>query len=486
MEKFETLTRSYINGEWVEGESGRTYEDLNPFDYSVIAEVKLASQAQLESAFESAKQAQQQWAQSTVEERKQVIERATDYLIKHREEIVLLISRETGGTLLKANVELHLALEALEEALTYADEVGQVREVPTAIDGKVNRIYRQPLGVIASISPFNFPVNLSIRAIVPAIALGNAVVHKPDIQVGLVGGVVIAKAFEYAGLPAGVFNMLLTDIDEIGDHMLTHPIPRLISFTGSTAVGRHIGEIAGRNLKRVALELGGNSPFVVLSDADVEQAVDAAVFGKFVHQGQVCMSINRMIVHADKHDAFVKSFVEKAQNLAYGDPSDPNTVIGPMINKQQLEKAIRHIDLAKKEGAVVALEGKLEGNVLTPYVFTGVTNEGQLAQQELFAPIALIIKANSDKEAIAFANDTEYGLSSSIFTSDLTKGENLALQLDTGMTHINDQTINDAPNVPFGGTKASGLGRYGNPWIVDEFTTMKWVSVQTKVREFAF
>ncbi|OLN21239.1 aldehyde dehydrogenase [Domibacillus antri] len=486
MQQFETITKSYINGQWVKGNTGRVYSDLNPYDNSVIAEVNIASKAQMEEAFETAAAAQKEWAKSSVEERKAVIEKTAEYLKEHREEIVQLVSRETGGTILKANVELHLALEVLEEALNYAGEVGEVREVPAGVEGKVNRIYRLPLGVISSISPFNFPINLSMRTIAPAIALGNAVVHKPDIQVGLVGGVVLAKAFEYAGLPAGVFNMLLTDVEEMGDDMLSHPIPRLISFTGSTVVGRHIGEIAGRNLKRVALELGGNSPFVVLSDADVDQAVNAAIFGKYIHQGQICMIINRIIVHKDQHDAFVEKFVERTKGLAAGNPQDPNTVIGPLVNERQLEKALGFVEMAKKEGAAVALEGKREGNVLTPFIFTDVKNDGEVAQKELFGPIALIIKADSDEEAITMANDTEAGLSSAIFTSDLEKGEQYALQLDTGMTHINDQTVNDAPNIPFGGNKASGMGRFGNPWVVDEFTVTKWVSVQTKARQFPF
>ena len=477
---------SYINGQWVEGESGQTYKDLNPYDNSIIAEIKLASKGQAEEAFETAAKAQRKWAKSTIEERNQVIEKAAEYLTEHREDIVQLISRETGGTILKANVELGLAMEALVEALNYTDQIGDVKEVPGGPEGKINKVYRLPLGVISSISPFNFPVNLSMRSIIPAIALGNAVVHKPDIQVGLVGGVILAKAFEYAGLPAGVFNMLLTDIDAIGDEMLTNPIPRLISFTGSTAVGRHIGSIAGQNLKRVALELGGNSPFVVLADADVDQAVNAAIFGKFIHQGQICMIINRIIVHKDIHDEFAEKFTARAKGLSSGDPQDPTTVIGPLINARQLEKAVGFVELAQKEGATMVLEGKREGNVLSPYVFTNVKNDSEVAQSELFAPIALIIKAETDEEAMEMAGDTDHGLSSSIFTSDLEKGEAFAVALDSGMTHINDQTINDAPNIPFGGTKASGLGRFGNPWVVDEYTTMKWVSVQTKYRQFPF
>lgn len=486
MQRYEELNKSFINGEWVEGGSDRSYDIVNPFDNSPITSIRLATSKQLEEAFDNAKKAQKQWAKSTVEERRDVLNKAVKYLKENREEIVSIIGRETGGSVLKASFELHLTLEFLEEAIKYADEVNQVREVPGHVEGKFNYIHRLPLGVIASISPFNFPMNLSMRTIAPAIALGNSVVHKPDIQVGLSGGTIIAKAFEHAGLPKGVLNVIQTDVEEIGDEMLTNPNYQLVSFTGSTAVGRHIGEIAGRNLKRVALELGGNSPFIVLSDADVDRAVEAAIFGKFIHQGQICMIINRIIVHKDKHDEFVRKFTEKAKALPYGDTRDPKTVIGPLVNERQMEKALNFIKEAKREGATVALEGKRVGNVLTPFVFTDVNNSSQLAQSELFAPIASIIKAETDEEAIALANDTQHGLSSAIFTSDLKLGEELALQVDAGMTHINDQTVNDAPHIPFGGNKASGVGRFGNPWIVEEFTMTKWVSVQTKYRQFAF
>ncbi|RAK14261.1 aldehyde dehydrogenase (NAD+) [Anoxybacillus vitaminiphilus] len=486
MQRYEELNKSFINGEWTEGESVRTYNILNPYDNSIITSVRLATVKQLHQAFECAAEAQKEWAKSSVEERREVLCKAAEYLKTNREAIIDVIVRETGGTVLKANVEWHLTIEILEEAIKYADEIHQVREVPAAVEGKVNYIYRLPLGVIASISPFNFPMNLSMRTIAPAIALGNSVVHKPDIQVGLTGGSIIAKAFEYAGLPKGVLNVILTDLTEIGDDMLTNPHARLISFTGSTAVGRHIGEIAGKQLKRVALELGGNSPFIVLSDADVDRAVEAAIFGKFIHQGQICMIINRIIVHKKKYDEFVEKFVEKAKSLPYGDPRDPKTVIGPLINERQMKKALQIIEEAKRDGIKIALEGKRVGNVLTPYVFVDVDNTSKLAQTELFAPIAVIIKAETDEEAIAMANDTEYGLSSAVFTSDLEKGKRFALQIDSGMTHINDQTVNDAPNIPFGGNKASGLGRFGNPWVVEEFTVTKWVSMQTKYREYPF
>lgn len=486
MTRFKELNKSFINGEWVEGRSGASYEITNPYDDSVITTVQLASRKQVHDAFEVAHKAQKEWGKTSAEERKEVLRKAGQFLRANRDEIVDVIVQETGGTLFKANVELQLTLDFLEAAIGFADEIHQIKEVPGGVEGKINRIYRQPLGVISSISPFNFPMNLSMRTIAPALALGNAVVHKPDIQVGLSGGSILAKAFEEAGLPKGVLNVVLTDIPQIGDEMLENPYANMISFTGSSQVGRHVAEVAGRHLKRVSLELGGNSPFVVLQDADVDRAVEAAIFGKFLHQGQICMIINRIIVHQDRHDEFVEKFVERAKKLPYGDPRDPQTVIGPIINRQQLERALALIEEAKKEGAKAVLEGQRVGNILTPYVFIDVDNASNLAQTELFAPIAPIIKASSDEEAIELANKTEYGLSASVFTADLKRGEHLAAQMESGMAHVNDQTVNDDPYIPFGGNKASGLGRFGYPWVVEEFTVPKWISVQTMYRAFPF
>lgn len=486
MENFATVTSSYIDGEWVSGKSNRVYKNVNPFDNSLITELTIATKAQVQAAFEAAEKAQKSWGLSKPEERTKVIEGVLEYLKQHKDEIVEMSVKETGGSFLKGNVEHHLGLEVVEEALRYADKLNEVVEVPGGPEGKVNRIYRKPVGVVTSISPFNFPFNLALRSIIPAIALGNTVVHKPDIQVGIISGAIIAKAFEAAGLPSGVFNMVQTDIEEIGDDILENPISSLITFTGSTAVGRHIGAIAGRNLKGVALELGGNNPFVVLSDADVEQAVNAAIFGKYMHQGQICMCINRMIIHKDLYEAFIEKFAKRAKQVPYGDTSDPSTIIGPLINQGQIKKYENFIAEAKASGARVILEGERVGNVFSPSIFADVDNQSDLAKHEIFGPAVMVIKADSDEEAMMMAGDTAHGLSSAVFTNDLAKGEELALALDTGMTHVNDQPVNDAPNIPFGGTKASGLGRFGNPWMIDKYTKTKWISVQTKDRQYPF
>jgi len=486
LEKFEQFNKSFIDGEWTEGKNGRTVEDRDPYDQSLITTFSLASLDQLHKAFETAKEAQKEWGKTKPEERLEILKKASDYLRTNREEVVGIVSRETGGSVIKANVEFDLSLEYLEASFNLVDKVYQHREVQSSVEAKKNYVYRLPLGVITSISPFNFPMNLSMRTIAPALALGNTVVHKPDTQTGLSGGSIIARAFEAAGLPKSVFQVIQTDLQEIGDEMLTSPHSGLISFTGSTPVGQHIGEIAGKLLKRVALELGGNNPFIVLSDADVDRAVDAAIFGKFIHQGQICMIINRIIIHKDKYDEFVQKYVERVKQIPYGDPKDPKTIIGPLINERQADKAMEIIEQAKAEGNKLALEGQRMGNLLTPYVFVDVDNKSKLAQTELFAPISTIIKAESDEHAIELANDTEYGLSSAIFTNDLEKGRELGLKVESGMTHINDQTVNDSPSVPFGGTKASGMGRFGNEWIVEEFTVTKWISVQTEYRKYPF
>lgn len=485
MKKFLSLNRSYINGEWIQGDTSKVFIILNKYNDEVLAEVNIASKKQVEEAFKGAKKAQKTWGKDN-NLRKDVIEKAIKYFNDNKEEIIQLLIAESGSTVIKSEIEFLSTVAVLNESLSMVDKIGKTNEGASFIPGKINESHRLPLGVISSIAPFNFPLYLSMRTIAPALALGNAVVHKADLQVGLVSGSIIAKAFEEAGIPAGVFQSIFTKSSEIGNLMIETPYSNFISFTGSTEVGREIGKIAGEHLKSVALELGGNGPFIVLDDADIDQAVNAAIFGKFLHQGQICMITNRIIVHENVYDEFVEKFVQKARNIPYGDPSDPKVIVGPLINEGQLVKAITNIEKAKKAGNKLVLGGERIGNVIVPTVFIDVKNDSELAQTELFAPIATIIKAASNDEAIEFANDTIYGLSSAIFSKDEDKAREYALDLKFGMTHINDQTVNDEPNVPFGGMRQSGVGRFGNPWIVEEFTETKWISVQKEKREYPF
>jgi len=298
----------------------------------------------------------------------------------------------------------------------------------------------------------------------------------------------LAKIFEEAGLPPGVLSVVVGPGSVIGDAFVLHPIPRVISFTGSTPVGRRIAELAAKSpmLKRVALELGGNSPFIILDDADLDLAVNAAVFGKFLHQGQICMITNRLIVDTTIYNQFVEHFSARVRNLKVGDPNNADTAIGPIINKSQLEGLITHIENARSSGARQTAGGAPKGFLLPPHVFADVTPRMQIAQDEMFGPVVSVIKVAGEEEALRVANDTEYGLSSAVFTRDVERGVRVALQVKAGMTHVNDQPVNDLPNCPFGGEKNSGLGRFGGDWIIEEFTTDHWVSVQHTPRQYPF
>ncbi|WP_101845027.1 aldehyde dehydrogenase family protein [Halobacillus sp. Marseille-P3879] len=480
------INKSYIGGQWVDGKSGRDYEIKDPYDHSTVSTVKLANKEQIRNAFETANKAQKEWARTSAEERREVLTKALNFLEENKEDIIQLVIRETGGTALKGEVEFGFGISDINDAIPMVEKIYAPKEYSSNTPGKVNRVYRLPLGVITSITPFNFPFNMATRTIFPALALGNAVVHKPDIQVGLVGGQIFAKALEEAGLPAGVFNSILTDTEESGDEFIINPNSDFISFTGSTAVGQHIREKTGNTMKQMALELGGNNPLVILEDANIDQAVDIAIFGKFMHNGQICAITNRIIVHQGIYDAFLEKYVERVKSLKVGDPKDPATVIGPVINNKQADKIMGIVEKAKEEGLTVAVEGARNGNVISPFVFTNVSNDSTLASTEVFGPVAQIIIAEDDDDAIRIANDTEFGLSAAIVTNDIQKGERLALEIEAGTTHVNDMPAVLESNVPFGGVKNSGIGRFGHDWVVEEFTTTKWISVQKEKLEYPF
>lgn len=466
--------KNFIDGKWVDGNSD-IYNLRNPYDNTVITALKLANQEQVSNAFSAASNAYKAWS-SNPTLRREVLTKVKKYFEDNKEEIIKLLAVESGSTYVKSKLELDITIECITASLNYVDEIG-ANMLNDASSDKESICYKKPKGVISSISSFNFPLFLSIRTIIPALALGNAVVHKGDIQTAYTGGILIAKALEEAGLPKGLFNMLLADPKELGDIMFDHPLIDFVSFTGSTKVGMHIGAVAGANLKEVALELGGNAPFIVLSDANIDAAVNAAIFGKFIHQGQICMIVNRIIIHENLYDEFIEKFVKKAQLLKFGNPLDRENVIGPIINENQISKIKSIIENAKNKNTPIALEGKQIGNILTPTIFTDVDNDSELAQTEIFGPVASMIKAHSDEDAIEKANHTEYGLSAAIFTSDLKKGEELAKNLEFGMTHVNDQTVANDEGAPFGGVKKSGIGRFGFPYVVDEFTELNWVTV---------
>lgn len=478
------LNQQYIDGKWQQGSSSRKAENFNPYNHQLINQFQLANTADVDAAYIAAKKAQSLWEKTLPSERIVLIENLEDVL-KHRgEEIIDWLIQESGSTRLKANIELGAAKSIIAEAKTFPLRIhGEI--LPTSVPHQQSRIYRKALGVIGVISPWNFPFHLSMRSVITAIALGNTVVLKPASDTPVTGGTLLAKIFEEAGFPAGVLNVIVGAGSEIGDYFVEHAVPNLISFTGSTEIGKKVGRLAvgGKYIKRIALELGGNAPMVVLDDADLSLAVELTVMGRFMHQGQICMSTNRVIVDEKVYEAFVSLLEQKVKSLITGDPNDMATLIGPIINQSQVQNIQRIINDAKASGAKMLIGGEIQGNLIPPHVFIDVDPKSALAREESFGPVLPVIKARDESHALELANDTEYGLSSAVCTQDHERGVNFALSIEAGMTHINDITVDDQSHAPFGGEKNSGLGRFNGRWIIEEFTRTHWVTVQTKAKD---
>jgi aldehyde dehydrogenase (NAD+) len=476
-----------LTGEWREGSGEGSRPVINPYSGETLLSIRSATAGDLDATYQKAAEAQKSWADTPPAERSALMLRVVSIFDERKDEIIDWLIRESGSTRLKANIEWGSARAiTLEAASMPARAHGAT--MSSDIPGKENLVYRKPLGVVGVISPWNFPLHLSQRSVAPAVALGNSVVIKPASDTPVTGGLLLGRIFEEAGLPAGVLGVVIGPGSAIGDDFVAHSIPSLISFTGSTPVGKNIGKITtgGRYLKKVALELGGNSPFVVLDDADVEQAVKAAVFGKFLHQGQICMAINRIIVDATIYDQFVDNFVAHVCTLNVGDPDLMETSIGPIINKSQLEGLQQKIAKAKEQGAKVLLEGEIHGQMVPPHVFGDVTPDMQISSDEIFGPLIGIQKARDEEHALELANGTEFGLSSAVFSGDLDRGLRFARKIRAGMTHVNDMPVNDEAHMPFGGEKNSGLGRFNGDWAMEEFSTVQWVSVQRSPRQYPF
>ncbi|MCU7825352.1 aldehyde dehydrogenase family protein [Kitasatospora sp. DSM 101779] len=485
MSHFTELSQQYIDGQWRPGSGSWDIVDINPYDGEKLAAITVATADEVDQAYRAAQRAQRTWAATNPYTRRLVFERALRLLEDREQEITDTIIAELGGTRLKAAFEISLSKDMLRECMQLSLRA-EGRILPSPVDGKENRLYRLPVGVVGVISPFNFPLFLSLKAVAPALALGNGVVLKPHQDAPITGGTLIAKLFEDAGLPAGLLNVVLTDIAEIGDAFIEHPVPKVIAFTGSDAVGRHVATVAASHFKRTVLELGGNSALVVLDDADLDYAVDAAVFSRFAHQGQVCMAANRVLVDRSVLDEFTAKFVAKIRTLTVGDPQDPATDIGPLINSAQADAITSQVDEAVAGGAEVLLRGTTVGTLMDPVVLTGVPHDAPVLRREIFGPVVVVVPFDGDDEAVEIANDTPFGLSGAVHTGDIERGVRFAQRIETGMIHINDGTIADEPIVPFGGEKNSGLGRLNGDATVEAFTTVKWISIQHGRSRFPF
>ncbi|MDL2252901.1 aldehyde dehydrogenase family protein [Ruminococcaceae bacterium OttesenSCG-928-I18] len=473
-------TQQYIGGQWRDGQGKSEMTNTNPFTGDTLYTYRSAGEKDVDDAYQAAQEAQRDWAAKAPGEKQAMLEKLIGAIHEMKDDIYACLVEEGGSTKPKADFEFFTSIDIVKEAMQFPLMMDG-RIMPSNIPGKENYIFKSPRGVTGVIAPWNVPLVLAMRSVLPAVATGNAVVLKPATDTPG-SAFLIAEMFEKAGMPKGLLNVVAGRGSEIGDLIVQHPIPQLISFTGSTEVGKQIRKNASGLIKEISLELGGNNAMVVLEDADIEHAAKAAGFGAFFHQGQVCMALNRIIVLDSVYDKFAQAFAEEAKHLPVGDPADPDTFIGPIINKGQIEQIEGYVKATKDAGAKVLLEGKTEGRLVYPWLFTEATNEMPAAKNEVFGPVCCLLRAKGEAEAIALANNTQYGLSGSVFTKDLYHGMQVARQIESGMVHVNDQSINDEPHVMFGGEKQSGVGRFNAQWVVDKFTTEKWVSVQSEYR----
>ncbi|MFD1695056.1 aldehyde dehydrogenase family protein [Roseibium aestuarii] len=474
----------YAGGSW--HKTTRTFADFNPATDEVYADVADASLEDVRKAIDAAHGAFKSWSELPFTTRAEFMLKIADEIEKRQGDLCAAIQGEAGGWFGKGMFESGYVPGVFRAAaaLSYAP----IGEVLPSEHNKVSMAVRRPMGVISVISPWNFPALLTARGFAFALVAGNTIVLKPSEETPYAGGLFFAEVMHAVGLPEGVFNVVTCSRDniaEIGDELIANKHVKGISFTGSTAVGRLIASKAGQHLKKACVELGGKDSLIICDDADLEKSAQTANFGSFMHQGQICMSVEKVLVHESIYDQFVPMFVERAKKLKVGDPTtDKSNVIGPLINDKQVAQVRAQLKDAVAKGAKVLCGGKIEGRFVEPTILEGVTPDMLVYQNETFGPLVPVIKFATDEEAVRIANDTEYGLSSGVMTEDEKRGLEIASMLETGISHVNCSSVNDEPHIPFGGTKASGVGRHGGRWSMETFTETRWITLERGGRHF--
>jgi len=463
-----------FNGDWTDLDHGA--DVIEPATASVLGRVGIADAGEVGAACAAARAVQKAWAATGYEQRAAILRDAARIAGENRAEIVEWLVRESGSIRPKAEFELAITIKALHEASAMPSQPhGQV--LPSDA-GRISIARRRPIGVVGVISPFNFPLYLAMRAVAPAIAVGNAVVLKPDPRTAVSGGFSIARLFQAAGLPKGVLHVLPGG-REAGETLCSDPNVGMIQFTGSTGAGRAVAELAGKHLKKVSLELGGKNALIVLDDADIDLAVRNTRWSAYLHQGQICMAAGRVLVQAGIADEFSRRLAETAQALPVGDPASGQVALGPLINARQIDHARGIVDASVSAGATLATGGTADGLFFKPTVLTGVLKGMRAYEEEIFAPVAVVSTFERDEQAVEMANDTDYGLSAAIITNSIGRALAIAEQLNVGLLHINDQTVNDEVINPFGGVGASGNGTsIGGPANWEEFTQWQWMTIK--------
>lgn len=477
-----------INGLKVTAEKGATFERRNPLDGTVATRAPAASPADALMAAEAAAEAFRTWSETGPGERRGLLLKAAEKLEAKLPQFVEAVAAETGATGMWAGFNVMLAAGMIREAASLTTQIaGEV--IPSDVPGSLSMGIRQPAGVVLGIAPWNAPIILGVRAIATPLACGNTVILKGSENCPRTHQLIV-EAFVEAGFPAGVVNYVTNapaDAGAVVEAMVSHPAVRRVNFTGSTKIGKLIAQTCAKYLKPAVLELGGKAPLVILDDADIDDAVNAAAFGCFANSGQICMSTERIIVDAKIADEFVRKFVAKAKSLPLGDPRKPEPVVlGSVIGMSTVEHCNALIDDALAKGAKLACGGKADSTLMPATLIDHVTPAMRIYHEETFGPVKAIVRVRSTEEAIACANDNEYGLSSAVFGRDIARAFNVARKIDSGICHVNAPTVHDEAQMPFGGVKGSGMGRFGGRAGIYEFTELRWITVQTTPRHYPF
>jgi acyl-CoA reductase-like NAD-dependent aldehyde dehydrogenase len=469
-----------IAGKEVAASNGATFERRDPVTGAVATVAAAATVADAKAACDAAAAAFPKWAAMGPSARRAILNKAADLLEAKTPEFITLVSGETGASAGWGGFNCFLAAGMLREAAAITTQVtGQT--IPTDKPGMMSLAVRTPAGVVLGIAPWNAPIILGVRSIATPLAVGNTVVMKAsEICPGV--HAMIGKVLIEAGAPDGVVNVIThaaADAPQIVEALIAHPAVRRVNFTGSTRVGKIIGELSAKYLKPAVLELGGKAPLLVLDDANLDDAVNGAAFGAFMHQGQICMSTERVVVDEKVADSFVAKFAAKANSLPAGDPRNGNVVLGSMVSVAAAEKVERLIQDAVAKGAKLVAGGKREGSIMEATVLDHVKPHMEIYYEESFGPVAAVIRAKGDDALVAIANDTEYGLSAAVFSQNINRALSVAQRIESGAVHINGATVADEPQIPFGGVKSSGYGRFGGPYGIAEFTDVKWLTIES-------
>ena len=474
-----------IGGEWTAASSGATFERTDPYTGEPATVAAAASRDDARRACDAAAEAFPGWASTPPAERRAALTRAADLLMERAQQIASVMTEEVGGTFGWGMFNCDLASRMLREAAAQTYSVtGEV--IPSDVPGALSMGVRQPVGVVVGMAPWNAPVILSTRAIATPLAYGNAVVLKASENCPRTHAAVV-RAIADAGVPAGAVNLIIhsaEDAPDVVDEMIAHPAVRRVNFTGSTRVGRIIAAKCAEHLKRCLLELGGKAPQVVLPDADLDAAADAASFGAFMNSGQICMSTERIVADRSVAGQLGSKLAERAQKLVVGDPRDQGTMIGPVVSDAAREKILELIEDARAKGADVLAGGGADGNLISPTVLAGVDADMRIYSEESFGPVVAIVPVDGDDEAVRVANDTEFGLAAAVFGEDVDHALEIARRIESGICHVNSSTVHDEPQMPFGGVKSSGWGRFGGKAALEEFTELRWMSVQQTSRHY--